>query len=211
MESLGAEHNESFEEQERKLTDLIQCSIGRLCEVTTNDISQCRKDWERRHAADFEFLRKRLAVCEEELQKAKTDSAAIKTNEEDIERQEKKSGDLNRLIVELTNRVNALEAEDKKKDEKIKRLEAEQIKRTWTSGAESSGADLCISLGCNFLKHPQGQQLKFPHHCCLDCKKHGVEFHGRRCQGKEACLASIVPVCPLCLPSQMCRCLPSQM
>ena len=68
-------------------------------------------------------IEKRLVHCEEELQKAKTDSAAIKINEKDIERQEKISGDLMKLILELTNRVSALEAEGKKKDERFERLE----------------------------------------------------------------------------------------
>jgi HD-GYP domain-containing protein (c-di-GMP phosphodiesterase class II) len=53
----------------------------------------------------------------------KTDNAAIKINEKDIERQEKISGDLMKFILELTNRVSALEAEGKKKDERFERLE----------------------------------------------------------------------------------------
>jgi hypothetical protein len=88
-----------------------------------SDISQCRKECEMMHNNDFEILRKRLVDCEEKLQKAKTDNAAIKINEKDIERQEKISGDLMKLILELTNRVSALEAEGKKKDERFERLE----------------------------------------------------------------------------------------
>ena len=175
MGSLGTEYNESLVE-ERKLRDLIQYSIGAQWELTVNDIAQCKKECGLMHDNDFEILRKRLVHCEEELQKAKTDNAAIKINEKD----------LMELIFELTNRVSALEAQGKKKDERLERLEDEQIAKIWASGADcASGADICISLGCNFPKHPQGFILNFPEHCCRDCKSHGVKFHGKRCQGEE--------------------------
>ena len=54
---------------------------------------------------------------------------------------------------------------------------------------------LCISPGCRFLVHPEGQEHGFPDHCCFDCYSNNMTpdsdsvpfpaFHGPHCLRDE--------------------------
>jgi len=162
----------------------------------------------------FDTLEEDIAKLKEDIDKLKEDIANLKEDICKIWTQFAGTGstleEKDARIASLEKDIFNLKKEGYMTDARLQRLEDAEIQRIWKAGggevmgtytlSGESGAGqasaavdselLCMSPGCEFLKHPDGEELgKFPNHCCLDCKCQNnymnpakdVAFHGPCC------------------------------
>ena len=148
------------------------------------------------HRIELRDLRNTIALLFVELSKLNEKFAELLKMNEKFATQEMQDHDFNilrRHIEVLEMNVENLMKENDEKDARLERLEDEEKARI--QNAEISEADFtsaCLSPGCPYERHPNGQAIgNFPDHCCLDCKNYNKRVysnknHGERCQMKKA-------------------------
>ena len=138
------------------------------------------------HRIELRDLRNTIALLFVELSKMNEKFATQEMQDHDF-------NILRRHIEVLEMNVENLMKENDEKDARLERLEDEEKARI--QNAEISEADFtsaCLSPGCPYERHPNGQAIgNFPGHCCLDCKNYNKRVysnknHGERCQMKKA-------------------------
>ena len=161
MDSLGFMVMEQVDLRQR-ITAMEQRAL-----LTTQEMNE-KFTAQEMHDTDFDKLHRHIVKIEKD----------IVNLEEEVQKKDARIASLEKDIVNLKK-------EGEQTDARLARLEDEEIARiqnarggTYTLSGKSEadqasaavGSELlCISPGCEFLKHPDGQELeKFPNHCCLD-------------------------------------------
>jgi len=161
MDSLGFMVMEQVDLRQR-ITAMEQQAL-----LTTQEMNE-KFTAQEMHDTDFDKLHRHIVKIEKD----------IVNLEEEVQKKDARIASLEKDIVNLKK-------EGEQTDARLARLEDEEIARiqnarggTYTLSGKSEadqasaavGSELlCISPGCEFLKHPDGQELeKFPNHCCLD-------------------------------------------